>query len=589
MIAGPGGYWAMIKAICDDEPPVAGSHFSPEFNDFIAHTLRKDPAERWSARALMSSSFAEQLVSPQTLQLTGVQLSPQQQQQLRADNSESTSADTSPRDAPSSSSVHNKEGGNGTGSGQRKFLSMLAPGVTGSGSSAGNTPAGGVSKASPLTARLTTVTIAKNNPGTTPKGSHHAQLLQQGGDGGFGVESEKLTSAFSNGSNYAASDDQASRKFSISGLGELDLETLGLDDFESAAIYAIRLEHLGTVLERIARKLQLHAIAEEGEDMSEENPSPSQHMRSHARTPHHHHKSLEDALFATDSSLDSMEERLLFADAKHPADSPHYTANGHNPLQLHLPHRSSASADDKADEKTSPRLQLNLLPVKPSDDLPVTVLRSPRLDDLLLQQQQQQQQLSQSQHQRSILKSSFTAGLEGAMAAATDTVEARRTTFATSSAASHFASSTRSVHFQEENGDEAPKAATGGLRGRLQLKALQLHLEDDEDADAKDVSRDRPPGELPRPSSYFVRSSTTDDATPNSGGPGTSSTVSSSSTSSAAHLAATLAAEYRHVLPKLTDNSGLRKWMHLADQLNLPLQVVLLAARAHLGSVVEDS
>jgi len=51
--AGAVGYWAMIKAICDDEPPTAGSSFTNDFNQFIAACLCKQPADRLTANELL--------------------------------------------------------------------------------------------------------------------------------------------------------------------------------------------------------------------------------------------------------------------------------------------------------------------------------------------------------------------------------------------------------------------------------------------------------------------------------------------------------------------------------------------------------
>jgi serine/threonine protein kinase len=56
---GPGGYWAMIKAICDDAPPVPSSIFSDNFHSFIDVCLRKDPSERFTAEKLLSLPFIE--------------------------------------------------------------------------------------------------------------------------------------------------------------------------------------------------------------------------------------------------------------------------------------------------------------------------------------------------------------------------------------------------------------------------------------------------------------------------------------------------------------------------------------------------
>jgi len=43
----------MIKAICDDDPPTAGPTFTYDFNQFIAACLRKQPADRLTAKELL--------------------------------------------------------------------------------------------------------------------------------------------------------------------------------------------------------------------------------------------------------------------------------------------------------------------------------------------------------------------------------------------------------------------------------------------------------------------------------------------------------------------------------------------------------
>lgn len=59
-IGGAGGYWAMIKAICDERPPVAGDEFSSKFNQFIDFCLRKAPDERYSAKNLLETEFVRE-------------------------------------------------------------------------------------------------------------------------------------------------------------------------------------------------------------------------------------------------------------------------------------------------------------------------------------------------------------------------------------------------------------------------------------------------------------------------------------------------------------------------------------------------
>lgn len=63
VVGGAIGYWAMIKAICDDDPPSPGHLFSKEFNDFIAACLHKEPSERLTAKELLQLPFIEQNVA----------------------------------------------------------------------------------------------------------------------------------------------------------------------------------------------------------------------------------------------------------------------------------------------------------------------------------------------------------------------------------------------------------------------------------------------------------------------------------------------------------------------------------------------
>ena len=53
------GYWAMIKAICDDDPPTAGADFSYDFNQFIASCLHKQPIDRLTAKELLGTPLVK--------------------------------------------------------------------------------------------------------------------------------------------------------------------------------------------------------------------------------------------------------------------------------------------------------------------------------------------------------------------------------------------------------------------------------------------------------------------------------------------------------------------------------------------------
>ena len=64
---GAGGYWAMIKAICDDAPPTPGPEFSPLFHEFIAYCLQKDPDDRLTAQQLLQTTFIRLNIDPDSL------------------------------------------------------------------------------------------------------------------------------------------------------------------------------------------------------------------------------------------------------------------------------------------------------------------------------------------------------------------------------------------------------------------------------------------------------------------------------------------------------------------------------------------
>ncbi len=57
IVGGPKGFWTMIQAICDQEPPTAGPSYSANFNNFISSCLQKDPTLRGTADQLLQSSF----------------------------------------------------------------------------------------------------------------------------------------------------------------------------------------------------------------------------------------------------------------------------------------------------------------------------------------------------------------------------------------------------------------------------------------------------------------------------------------------------------------------------------------------------
>lgn len=51
------GYWGMIKAICDENPPTPSNEFSDKFSNFISICLIKDHAKRGKISELNSHEF----------------------------------------------------------------------------------------------------------------------------------------------------------------------------------------------------------------------------------------------------------------------------------------------------------------------------------------------------------------------------------------------------------------------------------------------------------------------------------------------------------------------------------------------------
>eukprot|EP01033_Poteriospumella_lacustris_P004054 gene4054-2890_t len=513
VIAGPGGYWAMIKAICDDEPPVAGSKFSRSFNDFIDHCLQKDARDRRTARQLLDESpfvvshVPTQAQQPSSGPSNGAPKlqSPQKDSNLSSPDNSTTPTDITPR----------------------------------------------TQRPSALKARLTAVTITKNNNDllASPKPSAPPRTL----------------------------------------LDELDLDDLGLGQDEMAAIYAIRLEHLGTVLQKIAQKLQLGDVTSPDSATLSDSPgySPERFAVPHASNNHQYPSKNP---FTTDSSQESLDGDELFNLAAPPPGK----------FSSHRPPPADEKQHDRSSHVNKSNRAIAALTADDDDEaaeLPPLSARSGYAHNN--NGASVNGNNASLQKQRSILKQS-----QGGDSAAYNA----------------FSSSVRSVHFHQNDDDddgggddkvdvqqkakdpvaeEKPTAAAPkGLRGRLNLKALQLEVDDSdarslsarrkEDADrARDEEEDQGgAASLPRPSSYFIRSQQSKDddsaATDHDHGDATHNHHSAQST------AAIAAVEYRRMLPKL-DARGQHQWQHLADQLNLPLQVVLLAARAHLQAVLDSS
>lgn len=525
IIGGPGGYWAMIQAICDDEPPSPGPSFSPAFNDFINNCLRKDASLRLTARQLLGSPWVTANTNSNHKDGGCIPAA------ASSSGRDSTaSASTNYSLSPRSNHPHNHG------------LSIIAasPSVSSHEGAAG-TPSGSRhgSVATPLTQRLTVAAISRNTSVETPS---------------YRPREPSIPDA-----SAAATDEET-----------LNLLTmLGEDSEEGRAMQAIRFQHLCLVLEQIARKAQLvdgvlldnEAIAIQEEELDEDDAADDKlFMRSGGgKTPAGHHNRNP---FATDTSLDSDIGDML-------------------DLKL----SSDAEAGAKAAGSRSPRLDF------PALSLPLD---------------------SQAKHTSSILKHSQSDadhhGGHGHELHSQPSILA----------------SARSVHFVDEPGQGHDRhnqlqpsfsssssslltgapAAVGpqGLRSRLNLKALALHVEDSGEADNDENSplpqkqnqakaalneddeeegRGGIAAQLPRPSSYFV--STAAQAKDDDRG----NHSNDDAKTAAANSVIASVADYRRMLPRL-DDRGISKWSHLATQLNLPLRIVIIAAKAHLSGLVDS-
>lgn len=54
---GQNGYWGLIRAISENEPPSLSRAFSPELRSFVDVCLKKDPEKRWTAEKLREHPF----------------------------------------------------------------------------------------------------------------------------------------------------------------------------------------------------------------------------------------------------------------------------------------------------------------------------------------------------------------------------------------------------------------------------------------------------------------------------------------------------------------------------------------------------
>lgn len=100
-VGGAQGYWAVMKAICDDDPPLAGPSFSPSFNSFINSCLKKDQNLRWTADHLLLSDFITE-----KLDLHGAMLSARSENNNTAGSGSQNISETGHSQSHSHSDIH---------------------------------------------------------------------------------------------------------------------------------------------------------------------------------------------------------------------------------------------------------------------------------------------------------------------------------------------------------------------------------------------------------------------------------------------------------------------------------------------------
>lgn len=233
IVGGAAGYWAMIKAICDDEPPRAGPAFSPEFNAFIAACLQKDPAARRSSKQLLGEPFIERNATSLKMSLSDLQA------QSRKLSKVSESASSLSPQVGKAESLHDGKNMHNL----RVDTASPLPDLSDTHSTA---------LPSPLTTRLTNAAITRRTsrdyPGTTSNSDspsiHSRKVIQNGA----------LSSAASDGSGKGQGQGQDPVIPEDGPAEDGDAE----DEAQESAndvIMAIRLEHLDRVLERIAHRI----------------------------------------------------------------------------------------------------------------------------------------------------------------------------------------------------------------------------------------------------------------------------------------------------------------------------------------------
>jgi hypothetical protein len=127
----------------------------------------------------------------------------------------------------------------------------------------------------------------------------------------------------------------------------------------------------------------------------------------------------------------------------------------------------------------------------------------------------------------------------------------------------------RTVHFQEDPTPAEEKKSMNPRGNKLKKLDLKIQVEEQEEK-CDDIA-----SKLPKTSSYFLNSGTFEDVP-----------AAVASTDSELIDFDYSSEDLKKMLPNFEDK-GIRKWKNLANQLNLPIQIVLIAAKSKLAGVYE--
>ena len=310
VVGGAAGYWAMIKAICDDEPPRAGSSFSTDFNDFIDSCLKKDPNARLSSKDLLATPFIQKNVS--CLKLSGSDMN--MRHRLDGHSDVHVPAD---KDHSSSNSNDNRTKQSGA---EDKTPECRAREASPSEAvhSTQTTPT--AVPPSPLTTRLTNAAITRRTSQdmafeASPTNAMRKAMIEAdpavaNGNGG---NSQHGMSAFSSASVQAGCIPEETEESLIDG-----------SQAANEVIVAIRLEHLDRVLDRIAHRLEanrrhsqrMRAGGVDEDEDDEYDDTREADLADVQQYTDEFREVQDDALIKAHDSVDSMDRLLQYKDAE---------------------------------------------------------------------------------------------------------------------------------------------------------------------------------------------------------------------------------------------------------------------------------